>query len=259
MTSTTLRNASRNVTVSQGNNSRIMAQAAAAAEHAGHAEQTNLSVTAADVKAMIEARLQATLDELLAAPVEQIAEPLNWWDLFGAGPYQPGARLTPPLNPAPLLPHQVIRVGEQAFIATVIWLNPLSLPNAPGVIPCEILAGFCLPYTVEYHTCNVTECKPGPANLNVKHEGHLTPGRCFYVDVLEFVAEQEGCVFETNICARILCCDYENEPLKRQPPFAGFATWTYDFDQDFLANLLNLSPSGPGFYHKNPIRFMVYE
>src|SRR5262245_23499808 len=101
-----------------------MAQAAAAAEHAGPAETSPLSVTAADVQAQIEARLQAALDEMLATPRDEIAEPLNWWDLYGAGPYQVAARLTPPLNPAPLLPHQVIRVGEKAFIATVIWLNP---------------------------------------------------------------------------------------------------------------------------------------
>jgi hypothetical protein len=42
------------------------------------------------------------------------------------------------------------------------------------------------------------------------------------------------------------------------PPFSGFATWVYDPDEDFLADLLGL-PGGPGFYHKDPIRFQVYE
>jgi hypothetical protein len=241
------------VTIKQSNGSRVLQQAAAAAEAA-----VAPRVTAEDVKAQIEARLQASLEKLISTPRQEIAEPLNWWDLYGVGPIQPSARLAPPLYPAPLLPHQVIRVGEQAFIVTVMVLNPFELPNAPGVIPCEILSSFCLPYSIEYHTCNVTECKPGPANLNVKHEGHLEPGQCFYVDVLEFIAQEEGCIFETNICARILCCEYENEPLREQPPFAGFATWTYSIDDDFLANLYGLWPSGPGFY-KSPVRFMVYE
>ena len=79
----------------------------------------------------------------------------------------------------------------------------------------------------------------------------LTPGVAVYVDVFSFVA-QDASLYEMNIGARIYGC-HQNPA----PPFSGFATWVLDLDQDYLGSLLG--QGGPGFYHKSPIRFQVYE
>lgn len=213
-------------------------------------------VTAADVKAKVEAQLHVALEEARKKKKPELAEPLYWWEIY-AFLIQPGAQLVPPASffDSPLLPNKVIRKGEKAYIVTVIILNPFGLPQDRNIVPCDFLSIWCLPYEVEYHTCNVSECRKGPANLNVKHSGlHLVPGQCYYVDVLEFTAEEEGCIFETNICARILCCEQENNPNPPQPtpPFAGFARTTINLDPELFF------PS-PFLEFDNPLRFMVYE
>jgi hypothetical protein len=213
------------------------------------AKRVRNRVSAAEVKAQLEAQLQAAYEKALATPSTEVAEPLYWWDLFAIGPIQPPALLSPPapLTPGPLLPHQVIRVGEQAFIATILVLNPFPVPGSTPPTPADILSNFGLPYRVEYHTCNLSHCEEGPDNLNVVHEGNLVPGQIFYVDVLEFTATEEGCIFETNICARILGCEGITAP-----PFAGFARLTIDIDPDLFF-------PAPGVQFDFPIRFMVYE
>lgn len=208
-------------------------------------------LTAADVKAQLEKQLRAAYEKALITPRAQLAEPLFWWEIFSIGPIQPGAQLVPPdtFLGSPLLPGKVIRNGESAFIATVIILNPFPLPQDPLIIPCDFLSVFSLPFEVDYHTCNLTTCEPAGANLNVKNTGALVPGQCFYVDVLEFKADEAGCLFETNICARILGCDGKTPNAS---PFAGFARTTINIDPElfFPTPLLEFD---------NPIRFMVYE
>src|SRR5262245_19382616 len=207
--------------------------------------------TAEDVKALVEAELRYSLEKAKSKTKTEIAEPLYWWELYSFL-FQFPAHLAPPFN-GPLLSHKVIRVGEKAYIVTVIILIPFPLPHAPNIVPCDFLSMFCLPYEVEYHTCNVSECRKGPANLNVKHKGYLVPGQCYYVDVLEFTAEEEGCILETNVCARILCCEHPETPVKfPQPPFAGFARTTINLDPELFF------PS-PFLAFDNPLRFMVYE
>jgi len=207
--------------------------------------------TAADVKALLEKQLQAAYEKALVTPRTQIAEPLFWWEIVSIGPIQAGAQLVPPATflGSPLLPNKVIRKGETAFIATVLILNPFPLPQDPLIIPCDFLSVFSLPFEVEYHTCNLTKCDPAGAELNVKHTGNLSPGVCFYVDVLEFTANEAGCLFETNICARILGCDGKTPNAS---PFAGFARTTINIDPElfFPTDVLEFD---------NPIRFMVYE
>jgi hypothetical protein len=208
-------------------------------------------LTAADVKAHLEKQLQAAYEKALTTPRAQLAEPLFWWEIYSIGPIQLGAQLVPPATflDSPLLPGKVIRNGESAFIATVIILNPFPLPQDPLIIPCDFLSVFSLPFEVDYHTCNLTTCEPADANLNVKNTGNLVPGQCFYVDVLEFTADEAGCLFETNICARILGCDGKTPNAS---PFAGFARTTINIDPElfFPTPLLEFD---------NPIRFMVYE
>lgn len=211
---------------------------------------TGMEVDEETLKASIEARLQSALEEARAKQLE-VAEPLNWWEIYAIGPIQPGAGLVPPSSffDRPLLPNKVIRVGEYAYIATVLILNPFPLPQDPNIIPSDYLSIWGLPYTVEYHTANVTSVKAGPADLNVKHTGHLVAGQSYYVDVLRFRAQDEGCVFETNICVRILDCS-GNEPSAS--PFAGFARTTANIDPELFF------PT-QGLEFDNPLRFMVYE
>jgi hypothetical protein len=210
----------------------------------------SLIYLAEEVKAQVEALVTAKLEQMMVSPARpERAEPLNWWDIYAFGPFQPGANTVPPSGFAgPLLPHQVIRTGESAFVAAVMVLNPVG-PTIPTSL--DILSNFALPYEVEYATGELKHWQPGPASLQNQSSGNLAPGVAVYVDVFGFVPQNPG-LYEMNICARIFGSD-ENPA----PPFSGFATWVYDPDQDYLGSLLG--QGGPGLYHKAPIRFQVYK
>jgi hypothetical protein len=202
---------------------------------------------AMDVKAQVEAMVKSALDEAkmrrAAQAAAEIAEPEGWWNLLAIGPIQATG------IPAPLLPHQVIKVGETAFVATILVLNPfLILP--PGTTAAAILSGFALPYEVRYQTGNLTTWALGQANMNVVNSGfNLIPGVDVYVDVLAFTAEEPG-LYEMNISARILGA---TPPFVNAPQFAGYARAVIDIDPDLF-----LSPA-PGLQFDLPIRFQVYE
>lgn len=213
-----------------------------------------------EVKALIEAKVQAAYEKALESAQsdkKEVAEPLGWWDLVGIGPFQRNATRfdLPNRPPAPYLPHQVIRVGETAYVATVLYVPSVSV--------------FGLPYEIMYRTGSLDTWNLGPANLNVTHRGHLNPNSPFVVDILRFRANQEGC-FEMNICARILGCDV-NGRRNTAPPFAGFARRVYDFDREmFIPRIPALGPinapvpapptSGPQGWQVSDtgIRFQVY-
>jgi hypothetical protein len=199
--------------------------------------------TAVDVQAMLQARLQSALDQAMATPATQEAAPEGWWDLVAIGPIKPGAGTTPPLGfNGPLLPNQVIRSGETAYVATILILNMFY----PQPSACDVLADFALPYEITYQTGNLTTWSPGPKALNVEHNYSLVPGQAFYVDVLEFKAEGlDEVMYEMNVSARIFGCN-ENYA----PPFAGFAREVVDIDP-------SLFRPAPGMVSQ-PIRFMIY-
>lgn len=197
-----------------------------------------------DVKASIEARVRSALDQAMMMNREQIAEPDNWWNLYALGPIQAFG------VPGPLPPHQVIKVGETAYVATVLFLNPF-LTLSPGVTPASILSGFALPYEVRYQTGNLTSWTIGPANLNLVHSGpgyNLIPSQNFYVDVINFTANTPG-LYEMNVSARLLGV---TPPYVNSPQFAGFARAVIDFDPDLFIN------PAPGLQFDQPIRFQVY-
>ena len=199
------------------------------------------NLTAADVRASVEARVKSALDEAMEL---QIAEPDGWWNIYALGPIQPVA------VGGPLPPHQVIKVGETAFVATVMLLNPFNI-IAPGTTAADILSGFSLPYEVRYQTGNVTSWTLGQADMNVVHSGpaeHLVPGVNVYVDVLEFKGSTPG-LYEMNVSCRLLGA---TPPFVNAPQFAGFARAVVDFDADMF-----ISPV-PGLQFDVPIRFQVY-
>ena len=168
---TAQRNTRGNVTVNAS--SRVMRQAAAAAESALAAPR----VTAADVKAHYEAKLQSALDEAMATGLE-VAELQGWWDLIAFGPIQ-----VPNIN-GPYLPNDVIRSGEPAYIVTALILNPFLVLNNQITV-AELLSTLALPYEITYQTGNLTKWQSAPAPLTGEREGmHLIPHVPFYVDVL---------------------------------------------------------------------------
>jgi hypothetical protein len=239
---------------------RTVQQSAAAAQAALAQAQATATVTtsapalaadplqaeAARLKAQIEAAVQTAYEEWSSQPREEVAEPDGWWNLYAVGPVQffsPGS---------PLPPHQVIKVGETAFVATVLILNPAPI-LPPGMSPLDVLSNFALPFQVRYQTGNLTTWTLGSAALNQTQGGGLVPGVGFYVDVLGFVADQPG-LFEMNISARLLGAA---PPFINAPQFAGYARQVVDFDGD---TLFGFGPNigTPGFQFDQPIRFQVY-
>ena len=205
-------------------------------------ESEVVRTAADDVRAEIEARVKRALDEAMARPRQQIAEPEGWWNLYALGPIQ----LTG--SPGPVLPHQVIKVGETGYVATVMFLNPFHILS-PGISAADVLSSFALPYEIQYQTGNLTTWTLGPANLNVLSGGwNLIPGSYFYVDVLGFTATTPG-LYEMNISARILGA---TPPYTSAPQFAGYARSVVDFDADLFLN------PAPGFQFDVPVRFQVY-
>jgi len=172
----------------------------------------------------------------------EIAEPEGWWNLYALGPIQPIA------VGGPLLPHQVIKVGEPAFIATVMFLNPFLVVQ-PGLTAGDILSNFALPYEVRYQAGNLTTWSLGQADMNVVHGGvNLIPGVYTYVDVCAITGTTPG-LYEMNVSARLLGA---TPPFVNAPQFAGYARAVVDFDPDLF-----ISPA-PGFQFDQPIRFQIY-
>jgi hypothetical protein len=206
-------------------------------------------MTDADVKAQVEAIVKSALDEARmrrqARTMAEIAEPEGWWDLYAIGPIQFTG------IPDPLLPHQVIKVGEKAYVITVLVLNDFLILS-PGTTAADVLSNFALPYEVRYQTGNLTTWSLGQTDMNVVHSGagfNLVPQVNFYVDVLEITASRAG-LCEMNISARILGA---TSPFANAPQFAGYARAVLDLDADLFA-----SPT-PGFQFDLPIRFQIYE
>lgn len=209
-----------------------------------HTEELEVSQGIADVKAQVEARVEAALDEAMMMPREQATEPEGWWNLYALGPIQfTGV-------PAPLTPHQILKVGETGYVATILFLNPFNV-IAPGVTPASILSGFALPYEVRYQTGNLTTWSLGPGSLNVIHSGpgfNLIPGVNVYFDVIGFTATTPG-LYEMNISARLLGA---TPPYTNAPQFAGFARAVLDIDPDLFIS------GAPGLQFDHPIRFQIY-
>lgn len=211
---------------------------AAAAMETGAVQEQQLE----DVKSQLNARLEAAFEEFVNTPQTQIAEPQYWWDLYAYGPVQPGAGLGTTFV-GPLLPHQVIRVGETAYVATILLLN--SFFPSPGPSAAEVLSKFALPYEIRYNTGELTHWQPAGGSLQHTSNGNLVPGRPWAVDIFSFRAREEG-LFEMNISARIYGCR-----KNVAPPFAGYATRIVEIDRDMFG-------TGPRTKTEEKVRFQIY-
>jgi hypothetical protein len=200
-------------------------------------------ITVEDVKAAVEERAKAALELAMQRGQPEITEPYPWWELYALGPIQGFA-----LN-GPLPPHQIIKVGETAFVATVIILNPTHFV-APGMSAAHLLSSLSLPFEVRYQTGNKTTWTLGDPGMNVAHGGagmNLVPGVFVYVDVLQFTGNAPG-LYEMNVSARLLGA---TPPFVNAPQFAGYCRSVVDFDPDLLF-------PAPGMQFDQPIRFQVY-
>lgn len=201
-------------------------------------------ITAEDIKAQLEAQAKSAVEKAMNAQRPEVAEPLNWWEVLALGPIQPGAG-TNIFNP-PLLPHQVIRRGEDAFLASIIVLNPFG-PGTPTA--CDILQGFALPYQVEFQIGNTTTM--APAGI-LTDSGTFDPnGFCVYVNVVQLPDQPAG-LYQVNVTGRIL-----GNAGNPAPPFAGFARQVLDIDTELF--VLTPDPQPPVWQFDLPIRYQVYE
>jgi hypothetical protein len=203
----------------------------------------NNRMTLEEVKQYFEAQVQSAVDEAMTRAGLEAAEPLNWWNLWSFGPWQP-------VRPGgPLRPHKIIKLGESAYIFTVLWLNPwLTLDSGPTV--CDLVSNLARDFEIRYCTGNKCTWDLGPRELNATHRLPMEPDRCWYVDVLRFVPQTgwEGC-YATHICARITGSHEESAP-----PLAGFATQVRDIDWELFAPV----SVPPRWQIDTPIQFMIY-
>ena len=199
-----------------------------------------------DMKAMVEARIQSILEQGRETPREELAEPLNWWEIYAIGPFQFGATTVPPadLLSHPLLPHRIIQVGEPASIFTVVFLNPF-FPQA-ALSACDIITGFNAKIELNYFTSNTQTMQP-VRDLSASRCIYTQRNVCYYVDQFDFTPRDPACLYETNICARICNCNNTPTPIQ---PFGAFVRWVIDLDYDLFF--------GSEVYEfDRPIRFMV--
>lgn len=137
---------------------------------------------------MLEAQLRNAYEEALKAPSTQVAEPSGafGWDVFGFGPIQLGATSSQ-FPGEPFLPHQIIRVGESALVATALVGGPLSTATVAHL------------YT--YTTGQLNTWSNGPASLQHVSNSNLS-GNPFDIDIFSFAPTIPG-LYEMNINVRI--------------------------------------------------------
>ena len=182
------------------------------------------------LKKKVEEKFAEALNKVTAEITQTgVGHPANKWEVYAWGPWQdPGME-----------PGRIIMKGETAYIATAVWMNPTM---------CADVLGFGSKFELNFYTSNTQTMMPVPA-LNFSCCIFPEQGTCFYVTVWEFQPQEEACILETNICARLCTC--EN---KLVPNYAGFVRHVYDFDPD---NLFPPAPLPPGWQFDRPIRYMV--
>ena len=204
------------------------------------------ATTAEQVKVIIEQRVKNAVAE--GAARQEIAEPQGWWNLWALGPIQL------PAVGGPLLPHKVIKTGEDFYVATVLWLNPnFIFPG--GVSACQLISNLACDFLLDYCTGDLCSWTASQQYSRRGTKVPMVPDQCFYVNVQRFsaVAGTEGC-YQMSICGKITGC----EDRGGAPPLAGFASAVFDFDPDLF-----YPPGGPPgvpprWEYDIPIRFQVY-
>lgn len=198
--------------------------------------EENIEEKQASMKANLDAKMEEIFARRKATPVEELAGPQYFWDLYAVGPYQAFG----------LEPGRVIEVGEWATIAVYVFLNPLVPSPYPGQNACDIITGFGAKVELNFFTSNMQTMTAVPG-LNFHCCIPTTLNQCWYSCYWTFRPTVAACLYETNICARI--CNCANYQLG-VPQYSGFVRWVENLDYDLLFGAYPYT-----FDH--PIRFMV--
>lgn len=190
----------------------------------------------ASMKASLDAKLEAMFARRKATPVEELAGPQYFWDLYAIGPYQAFG----------LEPGRVIQLGEWATIIVCAYLNPSYPSPTPGQNACDIITGFNAKIEFNFFTSNMQTMSSVPG-LSYHCCVQTSPGQCWYCCYWHFKPTDPACLYETNICARICNC---NNYAIGVPQYSGFVRWVENLDYDLLFGAYPYT-----FDH--PIRFMV--
>jgi hypothetical protein len=183
------------------------------------------------LKARVEARFAAALEEATAQLEVAEAPAPDRWEIYAFGPWQDPGKA----------PGRIIFLGEKAYIAVVVWMNDPM---------CEDVNGFEAKIELNFWTSNTQTMQPVSA-MDYTCCIERKPGDpCFNVMIWEFEPTEAACVLETNICARI--CNCQNHPV---PGYAGFVRHVFDFDPETLFFPPHFHP--PGWAFDRPIRYMV--
>ncbi len=189
-----------------------------------------------EMKAILDDKLKALVDQHKATPVEELAGPQNFWDLYAIGPYQDFS----------VFPSRVIELGETATVLIVAYLNPFVPSPFPGQNACDIITGFGAKIELNIFTSNMQTMTPA-AGLSESVCIPTMIGQCWYTYYWTFKPTAPACLYETNICARI--CNCSNYPIG-VPQYSGFVRWVRNLDYDLLFG-------APPLTFDHPIRFMV--
>lgn len=214
----------------------------AGAEMASAAEVKE-APTIEEVRAHLQARLKSVEDELMArtsgmAPKVEFAELQPWWDILALGPIQ-----TPPF----FQPSNVIQIGETAFIASIVVVNPIPF-IPPGISPLTLLTGVNADIEIRYRTGNLDTWTPTAPSI----DSVVPVTGVFNLDVQPFVSGVTG-VMDMSISARI------TTPGPGTLPFGGFASLLLNLDSEPLLSLFGLPGASPAFTNRVPLRYSVYQ
>lgn len=197
-------------------------------------EQKTFTTETSDPRETLKAEVEVRLASVLQERALETSEAPNLgpfdWDVVAIGPFQdPGHG-----------PGRIIKLGEKAYIVTIVMMNnPM----------CRNLAGFGGKVELSFATSDM-ERMVAVDDMDYSYCIQVTEP-CgnpisFFVHVWEFEPSVAACVLETNICARVCNCKGYYVP-----GYAGFVRWVYDLDAEWLW------PAGVRFDH--PIRYLVYK
>lgn len=214
------------------------------ATEAYHEKTIMAPATEQEVLARIEAKVKSIQDELEARMPAleaemfraEVAQPMPWWDLFVVGPIQ---------YPPYLQPSGVIQVGETAYIATLLVVNPFAILPGP-ISPLTILAGTTA--QIRYRTGNLDTWAPGTPSIN----SSLLITSSINLDFQAFTPATEG-VMDLSVSARI------PGPGPAVWPFGGHASLLFSLDSEPLLSAFGYPGSTPGYANRVPLRFSVFQ
>lgn len=191
------------------------------------------------LKAKLDIEVESLAAKYKSTPREELGEPTFYWDVIAAGPFN----LPPPPWPGPFpIGDRLIQVGEVAYFAVVVFLNP-SFPAPHSA--CDMITAFGASIELNMVTSNMQTMSPAPSGLNPSQCILTSVGICTYTHIFEVVPQQEACLYETNICARICNCEH-----KYVRPYSAFARWVVGIDFDWIFG-------SPSITFDHPIRYRV--